>query len=88
MSTDMDEYRFFKEATLKICGSLHVQEAIDAFRIYAQTCIPFDEACVAFYDEFTSSGIILAISSSDPIPLTSEQPDTHGMSGTDSAKPF
>jgi len=68
MSTDMDKYRFFKEATLKICGSLHVQEAIDAFRIYAQTCIPFDEASVAFYDEFSSSGIILAISSSDPIP--------------------
>ncbi len=63
METHIDDYHFFREATLRICGSLHVQDALDAFRVYAETCIPMDEVRIAFFDERSSSGIILADSS-------------------------
>lgn len=61
--TPVDEYRFFKEATLRICGSLRVQEALDAFRVYAEAFLPMDEIRVAFFDEHAGSGLILADSS-------------------------
>ncbi|VVS90652.1 sigma-54-dependent Fis family transcriptional regulator [Desulfoluna spongiiphila] len=66
MHGDLDEYKFFKEATLHICGSLHVQEAIDAFYTFIQDWIPCDEVEVGYYDNLTSTGMVLANATCKP----------------------
>ena len=68
MTIPVDEYRFFREATLRICGSLDIQEALDGFSRYIETIIPSDGMCICYFDELTSSGVILAVSSQTPIP--------------------
>lgn len=62
---DVDENQFFREATLRICGSLDIQESLDAFHSYVQVYIPFDFIYMTFFDETTSMAKVVAVSSDE-----------------------
>lgn len=58
----MDENQFFREATLRICGSLDIQEALDAFLEYARAHIRFDHVSVSYFKEDEGRGVVVASS--------------------------
>lgn len=46
----MDEFKFFREATLKICGSLEIEKALQATLLYLQKYLPVDRMNLQRFD--------------------------------------
>ncbi|MFH2098225.1 MAG: sigma 54-interacting transcriptional regulator [Pseudomonadota bacterium] len=46
----MDENQFFREATLRICGSLHLRQAMEQTLEYIQGVVPADCLYIGLYD--------------------------------------
>jgi hypothetical protein len=42
----MNENEFFREATLRICGNLEIEVALDAYLSYLRSAIPVDSSLV------------------------------------------
>lgn len=47
----VDEKEFFREATLRICGNLDIEKAMDQFLRYLQKFMPVDRLILERYDE-------------------------------------
>ena len=47
---DLDEKEFFRETTLRICGSLEIEKALWKCFIYIRDFIPADQAYLAYHD--------------------------------------
>ncbi len=47
---NVDEKEFFREATIRICGSLEIEKALFDFFTYVRDLIPADQICLNFYD--------------------------------------
>jgi len=46
----MDENQFFREATLKICGNLEIEQALQSCLLYLQDQLPVDIMFLEYYD--------------------------------------
>ena len=64
----IDEKTFFREATLRICGSLEIHKALGDFFIYVKNFIPTDRIIMGLFD--LRSGFMETIA--DAIPAKSE----------------
>ena len=47
----MDTFKFFREATLKICGSLEIEKALQATLLYLQKYLPVDRMTLQRFDQ-------------------------------------
>jgi transcriptional regulator with GAF, ATPase, and Fis domain len=57
---EMDNNEFFREATLRICGNLKIEEAIYSAFEYIRTEIPIDRMFLQFYDRKSKQMRIIA----------------------------
>lgn len=57
----IDENRFFREITLRICGSLEIEKALWHSFLYIKTIIPADELIMTVYDPEQGSLNVVAI---------------------------
>lgn len=57
----MDKNEFFRQATLKICSSLDIEEAFSTFLTFIQNYIPVDKMCIELYERDYSSMRCLAM---------------------------
>jgi hypothetical protein len=46
----VEENQFFREATLKICGSLEIEKALTKVLLYLRQFMPADGLCLNVYD--------------------------------------
>lgn len=58
MTTDKNE--FFREASLRLCGSLDIERALSNCLVYLRQVLPADEIMVLSFDDSLSVGEILA----------------------------
>ena len=58
----IDENQFFREATLRICGSLDIEHALWRSFMYIRDVIPADRMTLSFYDR-TQGAIVIYASS-------------------------
>ncbi len=56
----MDENKFFREATLRICGNLKISEAVHSAFEYIRTELPVDRVFLQFYDRRNKQMRIIA----------------------------
>jgi transcriptional regulator with GAF, ATPase, and Fis domain len=70
MSFDM--INFFREATLRICGSLEVEEFLDDSFQYLSGFIPVEQMALSYYNPNTGKQTVLAIASSDGARLVNQ----------------
>ena len=47
---DVDEKEFFREATLRICGSLEIEKALWKCFMYVREFIPAQQAFLTYHD--------------------------------------
>ncbi len=59
----MDENRFFREITLRICGSLEIEKALWHCFLYIRTIIPADELMLTVYDPASGTLDVVATAS-------------------------
>ncbi|MFY9398570.1 MAG: sigma 54-interacting transcriptional regulator [Desulfomonilia bacterium] len=64
---------FFREATLRICGSLDIQTVAESCLEYLKDYIPLDGITITHYDEMNRSLIYLAAASNFPLNLGSDK---------------
>jgi len=63
----IDENRFFRQATLKICGSLNVETALDATRRYLSNHMPVAGMFLYLFDEDTGAVQVVASATADGV---------------------
>ena len=63
----VDENRFFRQATLKICGSLNVETALDATRRYLSTHMPVTGMFLYLFHENTGAVQVVASATEDGV---------------------
>ena len=56
MTLPVDEKEFFKEFTLRICGSLEIDKALYDCLQYVRTVMPADTLLLTVYDERSEIG--------------------------------
>ena len=59
----IDENEFFREVTLRICGSLDLEKALWHCFLYVQEVIPADELILTVYD--LGLGVLERVASAD-----------------------
>ncbi|OQY60654.1 MAG: Fis family transcriptional regulator [Desulfobacteraceae bacterium 4572_88] len=60
----MDENDFFREATLRICGSLEIEKALRQCLLYIRDCIPAKQMGLHIYDQ--GLGIVETVAHASP----------------------
>jgi len=61
---DINETEFFKEFTLRICGSLEIEKALWQCFLYARNFMPLDELALVVYD--SDMGTLEIVATADP----------------------
>jgi len=65
-----DIIHFFHEATLRICGSLEIEEVAENCLTYLQDYLPLDGISMHYYDESSRALLLLATASHIPLNLS------------------
>lgn len=60
----IDENQFFREATLRICGSLDIEQALWRAFMYIRDYIPADMICLNYFD--SDQGVVVVYASATP----------------------
>ena len=63
----IDDLEFFNQATLRICGSLDINEVARECLHYIRQYIPLDGVMMSYYNEKSRSLIFLSIASDIPL---------------------
>ena len=69
----IDEKEFFREATLRICGSLEIEKALFNCLIYIRDYIPADYILMSTYDPQTGVGEVIASANVDGEKIMSQK---------------
>jgi len=69
----IDENEFFKEATVRICGSLEIDEALGRCFEFVRGVMPVDELLLTTYDGKTGHFSLIAVADSSGARLMSEE---------------
>ena len=69
----IDQHQFFREISVRICGSLEIDKALMRCFEFASQVMPLDELVISIYDRENSCFRILAIADSFGARLTSEE---------------
>ena len=76
----IDEKEFFREATLRICGSLEIEKALWGVFLYLRDYIPIDGLVLGYHDPEMGSNNVVAFANDEGglrpnirIPLSPEQ---------------
>ncbi len=57
----IDEYEFFREVSIRICGSLDIEKALSSCFQFLREVIPIDELLLVVYEQELGSTTIKAI---------------------------
>ncbi len=61
----MDEFKFFREATIRICGSLEIEQALQSCLLYLKTVMPVDRLSLQRFDPDYGTMHTLATATAD-----------------------
>jgi len=68
----VDDSDFFREVTLRICGSLEIDEALAAAFDYLANVIPLHAAVLLYYDPSRSAAYVVGSYSRDAGPISGD----------------
>jgi transcriptional regulator with GAF, ATPase, and Fis domain len=62
---EIDDYKFFREVSVRICGSLEIEKALVSCYEFLRDVMPIDELMLVVYDRELGSSTIKAIASAE-----------------------